>query len=72
MTTKKPKKPQTFRLWLDDGPIVTLGKHPFYKIYGGLHSKDNMCVGTPCELVVLDKQESCLESRLCAFLPLEV
>jgi len=24
MTTKKPKKPQTFRLWLPDGPLVPL------------------------------------------------
>ena len=62
-----------FRLWLPDGPIVELGRHPFYDISGPVVG-DNMCplqddAGVSCFHL---ETESCLRSHFCVYLPLEV
>ena len=63
MTTKKPKKPQTFRLWLPDGPIV---KHPTSVCY-----TDEAICPTGCGPWCIEEYGGNLFMR-CPILPLEV
>jgi len=65
---KHSKKPQTFRLWLPDGPLRHPGRNRFWGIYGSVDEDGCMCI----DECMHTEPHDCIGKQMCPFLPLEV